>query len=305
MTMAGRLQVSNNKVLADVTGLEGLGCTAADKCTMHWYRNDKLERSDVCGVWNSMSPNVKIPINNCDSGGQYPCYGPGGAGTAANCGTTADPTPTTTTNTPTSSTAPSPKIYVTGGSTGSHRTQTLNGVSTAWKKAPDMTTRRSYHAMAVFRGLLFALGGVGPRRSVESFDGVQWSTAPNMINARSIAGVAVYKSALYVTGGVASADAENGGVTQKPVRWVERFDGTEWVEAPEMTTERYLHVSVAFQGQLYAIGGARTDSDGSQHPMATVERFDGDSWSAAPSMITVRGSAAGAVFQGSIYITGG
>lgn len=472
MTLANQLYVAQNKVLADVIGFLGLGCTAPDKCRMNWFGNDELERSDVCGVWDSMSVTGTGPKGT-------PSYGT--SNVAANCGTTAaaDPTTTTTTtpaasntiavgcggqmagsfvlpdaqtcqtaagllntlfeasddnpvecyndlrkgggsssggkdcngqgchllgsyffprpipyvesewgkareqcvrvaerlnsllfsdshvlmkcghdsiffksvntgtlffvyatplsaangdsdggaescasavlllnaklaarqaitsNTPTSSTAPSPKIYVTGGSTGSHRTQTLNGVSTAWKKAPDMTTGRTYHAMAVFRGLLFALGGVGPRRSVESFDGVQWSTAPSMINARFNAGVAVYKSALYVTGGKASADAENGGATQKPVRWVERFDGTEWVEAPEMTTERYAHVSVAYQGQLYAIGGTRTDSDGSHNPLATVERFDGDSWSAAPSMITARGAAAGAVFQGSIYITGG
>eukprot|EP00729_Bicosta_minor_P013629 gene13629-22040_t len=85
MTMAGMFEVYDNDVLADVAGLHGLVCTAADKCEMNWMSNPELERSDVCGVWDSMT-NVKSPSMLCGGGGGYrPCYGLIGSGTAANC----------------------------------------------------------------------------------------------------------------------------------------------------------------------------------------------------------------------------
>eukprot|EP00729_Bicosta_minor_P008736 gene8736-17555_t len=87
MTMAGTSNVYSNTVLANVAGLQGLVCTATGKCSMNWWQNDKLDQTDVCGVWDSMSPNVKKHPNTCETGGKFPCYGPRNPnfGAAANC----------------------------------------------------------------------------------------------------------------------------------------------------------------------------------------------------------------------------
>ena len=87
MTMAGTFTVYDNYVLADVTGFQGLGCTAADKCIMDWYTNSPLEKADVCGVWDSMDGLKEGTGGTCTGGGQRPCYGgPSGySGYAANC----------------------------------------------------------------------------------------------------------------------------------------------------------------------------------------------------------------------------
>lgn len=94
MTMGASFAVSNNLVLADVTGLKGLGCTAVAGCRMSWYNNDKLEKMDVCGVWDSMTGTGPEKVN-----GDFSKYG--SSNVAANCATTAagkDPTTTTTAN---------------------------------------------------------------------------------------------------------------------------------------------------------------------------------------------------------------
>lgn len=89
MTLSATFRVSSNKLLADVSGLNGLECTATDSCAMNWYGNEKLDKTDVCDVWDSMTGTGPKKSNyDCDDGRNRPCWGPGTTGwqgIAANC----------------------------------------------------------------------------------------------------------------------------------------------------------------------------------------------------------------------------
>lgn len=89
LTVNSRLSINSNSELVDISGLRNIKCGKSGGCQLSTYNNYYLEKSDVCGVWNTMSGTgpVRSLNNNCD-GGYLPCFGVGGRyqyGIYANC----------------------------------------------------------------------------------------------------------------------------------------------------------------------------------------------------------------------------
>ena len=105
---------------------------------------------------------------------------------------------------------------------------------TSWNSVVSMATHREWHGVAVYSGLLYAVGGQdsgGGVSSVERYDGSAWSSAPAMATARYLHGVVAYNGLLYAVGG-----RTTGGVTLSSV---EVFNGEEWTFTTPFTQNIY------------------------------------------------------------------
>ena len=154
-------------------------------------------------------------------------------------------------------------IYVIGGG---KRAKCFNVASHSWISLPPMTIHRSYHTATVFKGKVYAIGGVtlpGNRAvsQVECYNPStnSWEKVPPMNSERHRHESVAMNNSIFVVGGY---DAE-----PSPLKSVEVFGakGNGWsLVAPTNHPRRDFALGV-LNGMLFVFGGRGTN---------TIERYD-------------------------------
>jgi hypothetical protein len=182
------------------------------------------------------------------------------------------------------------------------RTSTLDSSASpsaaAWRRVADITTPRSEVAAAVFRGVVYVVGGFGGGNVVETYVADRWSTAPRYPIAVDHAMAAAVDAAgtpgLYVFG---------GNLNGAPVARSFRFFGDQgWREIAPMPAPRSQGAAVAIGGRIYIVGGAQGD-----RLVSPTYVYDtaADRWTTAAPLPTPRDHVAAAALDGRVCAVGG
>jgi Kelch motif protein len=172
------------------------------------------------------------------------------------------------------------------------------GAPAAWRRVADITTPRSEVAAAVFRGVVYVVGGFGGGSIAETYVADRWSAAPRYPIAVDHAMAAGVDTAgtpgLYVFG---------GNVNGVSVARSFRFVGDQgWREIAPMPAPRSQGAAVAIGGRIYIVGGAQGDR---LVPPTYVYDTASDRWTTAASIPTPRDHLAAAAIDGRVCAIGG
>jgi N-acetylneuraminic acid mutarotase len=171
-----------------------------------------------------------------------------------------------------------------------------------WNNVAEMKYPRSFAAVTVLNGKLYAIGGETTQycyKSVEEYDPKtnSWSMIPAMHTARSGAGAAALDGRIYVVGGQDRAVHYSS---------MECYDSMEkkWYMCVSMKHPRSGVATVIHGRYLYAIGGR------DRHRQAyydIVERYNVDTqiWETFERLTHSRAWPAATVFKGQVYVAGG
>lgn len=161
-----------------------------------------------------------------------------------------------------------------------------NGHQKTWKAGARMQLRRNRLALAMFRGELYAIGGVDlmePVSTVEKYSPLtnSWRYVASMNTPRRSCSAVATKAGIFVLGGF------SGGVYLKSVEF---YDASldEWQYQQPMQYSRSELATVFFDQRIYAIGGQNTVG---LHQ--SVERFDfiNRRWESIADMCVPRSNA--------------
>ncbi|HEY8823274.1 MAG TPA: kelch repeat-containing protein, partial [Candidatus Limnocylindria bacterium] len=159
---------------------------------------------------------------------------------------------------------------------------TGTAAAAAWRRVADITTPRSEVAAAVFRGVVYVVGGFGGGNVAETYVADRWSPAPRYPIAVDHAMAAGVDTAgtpgLYVFG---------GNLNGLPVARSFRFFGDQgWREIAPMPGPRSQAAAVAIGGRKLSL----------LQNLATFECYDpaADAWEAMPDAPTARGGVGAA-----------
>jgi len=168
----------------------------------------------------------------------------------------------------------------------------------SWRRVADITTPRSEVAAAVFRGVVYVVGGFGGGNVVETYVPDRWSAAPRYpisVDHAMAAGVDTAGTpGLYVFGGNV-----NGVAVARSFRF---FGDQGWREIAPMPAPRSQGAAVAIGGRIFIVGGAQGDrlfSPTFVYDTAT------DRWTTAAPIPTPRDHLAAAAIDGRICAVGG
>jgi non-specific serine/threonine protein kinase len=189
-----------------------------------------------------------------------------------------------------------PERTFTSGSSGSPSATTTTAA--AWRRVADITTPRSEVASAVFRGVVYVVGGFGGGNVVETYVADRWSTAPSYPIAVDHAMAAGVDTAgtpgVYVFGGNV-----NGGSVARSFRF---FGDQGWREIAPMPAPRSQGAAVAIGGRIYIVGGA----EGNRLVSPTyVYDSAADRWTTGAPLPTPRDHLAAAALDGRVCAIGG
>jgi len=181
---------------------------------------------------------------------------------------------------------------------GTGATTPSSSAQLTWRRLADITTPRSEVAAAVFRGVVYLVGGFGGGNVVETYAADRWSTAaryPIAVDHAMAAGVDVVGTAgLYVFGGNV-----NGVAVARSFRF---FGDQGWREIASMPAPRSQGAAVALGGKVFIVGGAAND-----RLVAPTYVYDTatDRWSVAAALPTPRDHLAAVEFAGRMCAIGG
>src|SRR6266446_3034791 len=119
----------------------------------------------------------------------------------------------------------------------------------SWRRVADITTPRSEVAAAVFRGVVYVVGGFGGGNVAETYVADRWSAAPRYpitVDHAMAAGVDTAGTpGLYVFGGNV-----NGLSVARSFRF---FGDQGWREIAPMPAPRSQAAAVAIGGRVYIV----------------------------------------------------
>jgi hypothetical protein len=191
-----------------------------------------------------------------------------------------------------------PSRKSTSGSSASPSTAGTIAGPAAWRRVADITTPRSEVAAAVFRGVVYVVGGFGGGNVAETYVADRWSAAPHYpitVDHAMAAGVDTAGTpGLYVFGGNV-----NGVSVARSFRF---FGDQGWREIAPMPAPRSQAAAVAIGSRIYVVGGAQGDrlvSPTYVYDTAT------DRWTTAASIPTPRDHLAAAAIDGRVCAVGG
>src|SRR5207244_2947304 len=138
-----------------------------------------------------------------------------------------------------------------------------------WRRIADVTTPRSEVASAVFRGVVYVVGGFGGGNVVETYVPDRWSAGP--------------RYPISVDHAMAA--------------------GVDTAGAPGPTRRDQL-AAASIGGRVCAVGGRRLSI---LQNLAVFECYDQttDSWQAMPDAPTARGGIGAATIGSRLFVTGG
>jgi N-acetylneuraminic acid mutarotase len=187
------------------------------------------------------------------------------------------------------------------------------GQGDRWTAKAPMLTPRSFHAVGVVNGILYAVGGATLRGTaayldtVEAYDPTKniWSVKARMPTPREGFAVGVVNGVLYALGGTS---APLGGRILATVESYDPSTNTWTVRAP-MLTPRGGHGVGVVNGILYVVGGVGSPGGDSSIPLRTVEAYDPttNKWTARALLPTLEGQhlLGVGVVAGTLYAVGG
>jgi hypothetical protein len=168
----------------------------------------------------------------------------------------------------------------------------------AWRRVADITTARSEVAAAVFRGVVYVVGGFGGGNVAETYVADHWSTAPRYpiaVDHAMAAGVDSSGSpGLYVFGGNL-----NGLSVARSFRF---FGDQGWREIAPMPAPRSQGAAVAIGARVYIVGG--TQGDRLVSPTYVYDTA-ADRWATAAPLPTPRDHLAATAVDGRVCAIGG
>jgi hypothetical protein len=168
----------------------------------------------------------------------------------------------------------------------------------AWRRVADIPTPRSEVAAAVFRGVVYVVGGFGGGNVAETYVADRWSQAsryPITVDHAMAAGVDTAGTpGLYVFGGNV-----NGVSVARSFRF---FGEQGWREIAPMPAPRSQAAAVAIGGRIYIVGGAQGD-----RLVSPTYVYDtaADRWTTAAPLPTPRDHLAAAAIDGRVCAVGG
>ena len=152
--------------------------------------------------------------------------------------------------------------------------ETISDVASgSWASGTDLSTVRSFHAMAATSSdAAIAFGGnPGSTANTEQYDGSSWTEKNNLNTGRS---------SLRGFGTVSAAIGAGGYLPPGTVNNVESWDGTNWTEVNEINSARQLPGRGGTQTAGIIFGGYTTT-------LSTVtELWNGTSWTETADMNT-------------------
>ena len=170
--------------------------------------------------------------------------------------------------------------------------------TSAWRRVADIPTPRSEVAAAVFRGIVYVVGGFGGADVVETYANDRWSAA-----ARYPIAVDHAMAAAVDTSGSPGLYVFGGNVNGVAVARSFRFIGDQgWREIAPMPAPRSQAAAVAIGSRIFIVGGAQGDrlvSPTYVYDTAT------DRWSTAAAIPTPRDHLAAAALDGRVCAIGG
>ena len=172
------------------------------------------------------------------------------------------------------------------------------GTPSAWRRIADIPTPRSELAAAVFRGVVYLVGGSGGGDVVETYAADRWSTAaryPIPVDHAMAAGVDTAGTpGVYVFGGNV-----NGVAVARSFSF---FGDQGWREIAPMPAPRSQGAAVAIGARIYIVGGAQND-----RLVSPTYVYDtaADRWTTAAALPTPRDHLAAAALDGRICAVGG
>jgi N-acetylneuraminic acid mutarotase len=190
-----------------------------------------------------------------------------------------------------------------------------NGTIGAWAQATSLPLARAGMATVAVNGYLYAIGGQDntPTIAATSYvapinaDGTigSWTTTTPLTSARTNEGIVYYNGYMYTTGGLLdTAGTLTTRVEYAPVN----ADGTigTWVITTALPAGLAAHSSVAYNGRLYAIGGALSAGTTAEVKSAPINA-DGTvgSWMTTTSLPSGRSYTMARVYQGYVFLVGG
>lgn len=168
----------------------------------------------------------------------------------------------------------------------------------AWRRIAPITTARSEVAAAVFRGVIYVIGGFGGGNVVESYTADSWSAAPRYpiaVDHAMAAAVDVDGTpSLYVFGGNV-----NGSAVARSFRLA--GDQT-WREIAPMPFPRSQAAAVAIGTRIFIVGGAQGG-----RLVSPTYAYDiaADRWTIVAAIPTPRDHLAAAAFDGRVCAVAG
>jgi N-acetylneuraminic acid mutarotase len=174
-----------------------------------------------------------------------------------------------------------------------------------WEVKAEMLTDRSEVAIAAFEGKVYVFGGIVKGKAsaaVETYDPVanNWTMLSSMPAALHHAAAVPVGSKIFVIGGYTETPIEGW----KAMKTIFEYDpyADRWREKEPMPTPRGGLTAIAYNGKIYAIGGALANE-----PLNTNEVYDpkANSWQTRTPMPTLRDHITSAMVNGRIYVIGG
>jgi len=185
-----------------------------------------------------------------------------------------------------------------GSSPPASSTPAASSPAAAWRRVADIPTPRSEVAAAVFRGVVYVVGGFGGGNVVETYVPDRWSAGPRypvVVDHAMAAGVdAEGAPGLYVFGGNV-----NGAAVARSFRLIGEQG---WREIASMPAPRAQGAAVAIGSRIFIVGGAQGDrlvSPTYAYDTAT------DRWTTVAAIPTPRDHLAGAAIDGRACAIGG
>lgn len=143
---------------------------------------------------------------------------------------------------------------------------------------------------------------VSPFQNVQCYDGRVWSWSPRPLllsASRSSYGATVWNGKnLCILGGQTPL-----GVNVSDMANVDCFGGASWKSQPSLPAGISNANAVAFNGNLYALGGQIANAI--QTNVDTLSPLSGSSWVSAPPLPAAVSFFGAEVFQGRLYVLGG
>ena len=178
----------------------------------------------------------------------------------------------------------------------------------AWETMPGPQVPRSHSTAAACRGVVFVLGGRDSMdctlNSVESFDfsSCQWVKMPALRAARHSAAAVCLGESLFVMGGFDGLEALDS---------VERIDCQTlehhgWMPVQSLSFPRGKHAAVAFQRQIFLLGGM----DSGYRCLVSAEALPligacQSTWAKLPNLRFARSECAASAVAGAVVVIGG
>jgi N-acetylneuraminic acid mutarotase len=175
-----------------------------------------------------------------------------------------------------------------------------------WSMGASMPLGRSEHAVALFDGKIWVLGGYPPGRLpsdlVQIYDPARsrWSLGPRLPQPIHHTHVAAVGGKLYMIGG--EIDGASTGKPEKFVAdtWVHDPAAGGWARRAPMPTARSGGGKAVIDGKIYVAGGRPPGG-------SAFEVYDPatDKWEKLPGLPTQRNHLAMVAIGGKIYVAGG